>query len=317
MHAIAIDHFGGPEQLTLHELPVPTPGPNGVLIKVQVAGVGGWDATERSGAMVQVTPDAVKKFPRILGADGAGTVAAIGADVTGFRIGDEVYAAGYLNPKGGFYAQYAAVEADQVALVPSGLKLEEAGVLALTGVTALRGLSDHLKLKASQHLLIFGASGGVGQPAVQLAKAMGAHVLAVVSNAEGATVAKESGADVVINSKTEDLKAAITAFAPAGLDAVLVLVNGDGLPDSIAAVRAGGRVAYPHGVRPAPTGRPDIDVIGYDGNPHREVLDRLSALVASRPFSVHISDRFALADAPQAHRALADHHAGRVVLNVT
>lgn len=244
--------------------------------------MGSWDATERSGAMAQVTPDAVKRFPRILGADGAGTVVAIGADVTGFHIGDEVYAAGYLNPKGGFYAQYAAVAADHVALVPSGLKLEEAGVLAVTGATALRGLSDHLKLKASEHLLVFAAAGGVGQPAVQLARAMGAHVLAVVSDAEGAAVAKESGADVVINSKADDVKVAVAAFAPAGLDAVLVLVNGDGLNDAIAGVRAGGRVAYPHGVQPVPTGRPDIEVIGYDGTPGREVLDRLSALVAAR-----------------------------------
>jgi NADPH2:quinone reductase len=316
MRAVAIDRFGGPEVLKLHELPVPTPGPDEVLIKVEVAGVGVWDADERAGYLVQMSPEAVKKFPRILGADGAGTVAAVGAEVAGFAEGDKVYASGFLNPKGGFYAEYAAVPADQVAPVPSGMPMEQAGALAVTGVTALRGLADNLKLQASQRLLIFGASGGVGQPAVQLAKAMGAQVLAVVSNADGAAVAKESGADVVINSRTDDLTAAIAAFAPAGLDAVLAFVNGDGLEKSIAAIRAGGRLAYPHGVEPAPTGRPDVETIGFDGNPGRDVTNKLNALIEGRAFYVQISHRFVLADAAQAHRALMDHRAGRIILKV-
>jgi NADPH:quinone reductase len=151
---------------------------------------------------------------------------------------------------------------------------------------------------------------------VQLAKAMGAQVLAVVSHADGAAAAKESGADVVVNSRTDDLTAAIAAFAPAGLDAVLAFVNGDGLEKSIAAIRAGGRLAYPHGVEPAPTGRPDVETIGFEGIPGRDVFDKLNALIKSRAFYVHISRRFALADAAQAHRALMDHRAGRIILKV-
>lgn len=317
MRAVAIDRFGGPEEMKLQQRPVPTAGPNEVLIKIEFAGVGVWDVLERDGAMAEMASESANQFPRIIGADGSGTVAAVGAEVAGFRAGDKVYASGSLNPKGGFYAEYTVVPVEQVAHVPNGVPMDQAGALAGTGITALRGLADTLKLKTSQHLLIFGASGGVGQPAVQLAKAMGVEVLAVVASADGVTVAKSGGADVVINSKTDDLGAAIAAFAPEGLEAVLAFVNADGLDKAIAALRAGGRVAYPHGVQPPEqTGRPDVEVVAFNGIPDRDVIDRLNALIESRQFSVHISRRFALADASQAHRALNDHHPGRMVLTV-
>jgi NADPH:quinone reductase-like Zn-dependent oxidoreductase len=316
MRAMAIDRFGGPEELKLRDLPVPTIGPDEVLIEVAAAGVGVWDGAERAGKMAQITPESAKRFPRVLGADGAGTIAAVGANVRDFREGDEVYAYNFFNPKGGFYAEYAAVPADWTARIPKGLDMEQAGALAVTGVTALRGLADTLALKALQRLLVFGASGGVGNPAVQLAKAMGATVLAVVSDAEGVAVAKQAGADVVANSKTDDLAGAIKAFAPGGLDAVLTFVNGPGLDAAIAAVRDGGRVAYPHGVQPEPRGRAGVQVIGYDGTPDRQVFDELNALIGRRPFSVHISRRFPLAAAAQAHQALTQRHLGRMILTV-
>lgn len=219
MRAIAIDHFGGPEELTVHEVEVPRAGPGEVLIKVKSAGVGVWDGAERAGQMQQMTPDGAKRFPRVLGADGAGTVAAVGEGARGFNEGDLVYGDNFLSPRGGFYAEYAAVPADHVAPVPRGVDVEQAGALAIPGVTALRGLSDTLDLKPSQRLLIFGASGGVGNAAVQLAKAIGAKVLAVVTTPEAATVAREAGADAVVNSKNDDLAAAIESFAPDGLDA--------------------------------------------------------------------------------------------------
>ncbi|HEY2064349.1 MAG TPA: NADP-dependent oxidoreductase [Gemmatimonadaceae bacterium] len=315
MRAIAIDHFGGPEELTLHEVEVPRVGPGEVLIKVTSAGVGVWDGAQRAGKMEAMVPDAAKHFPRVLGADGAGTVVAVGDGVRGFQEGDAVYGSSFLSPKGGFYAEYAAVPADQVARVPRGIDVEQAGALAVTGVTALRGLTDALDLKPSQRLLVFGASGGVGNAAVQLAKAIGAKVLAVVTTDEGATVAREAGADAVANSKTDDLSAAIEAFAPDGLDAVLAFANGEGLDTAIAAVRNGGRVAHPNGVRP-PQGRSGVQVIAYQGNPDRDVLNKLNALIESRPFSLHIDHRFPLADAAQAHRALADHHVGRMILTM-
>jgi NADPH2:quinone reductase len=316
MRAMAINGYGGPEVIVLQEVPVPALGPDEVLVKVAVAGVGVWDAMEREGLMAGLMSEEAKKFPRVLGADGAGTIAAVGDNVYDFSVGEAVYAFAFANPKGGAYAEYVAVPATQIALIPPDLTMDEAGALAVPGVTALRGLDDALKLQSGQALLVFGASGGVGQPAVQLAKGMGAHVIAVVSTPEGAAVARAGGADVVVNSRTEDLAAALKTFAPDGLDAVLTVVNAPGLDVAIAAVRAGGRVAYPHGVQPEPQVQAGVTAIGFDGEAGREVLDRLNDLIVSHPFTVHIDKRFPLADAAKAHAALKDHHLGRMVLTV-
>jgi len=116
MRAAAIDRFGGPEVISTHTLPVPRPNAQEVLIKLQSAGVGLWDAHMRDGSWVV----GKKRFPFILGIDGAGTVAAVGARVKRFAVGDFVYAYSYTNRSGGFYAEYAAVAAGKVAPVPAG-----------------------------------------------------------------------------------------------------------------------------------------------------------------------------------------------------
>ena len=100
MQAAAIDRFGGPEQLTIHTLPVPEIGPKELLIAVHAAGVGSWDAEMRGGWW----PEGRPKFPLVLGSDGSGTVAKIGSQIRGFKMLDEVYAYSFANPKGGFYA---------------------------------------------------------------------------------------------------------------------------------------------------------------------------------------------------------------------
>src|SRR5687767_5668727 len=138
MKAVAIDRFGGPETMRLRILPVPEVGPEEVLIRVETAGVGVWDSYEREGEfhkMFGVEP----KFPHVLGSDGAGTVAAVGERVTRFKEGDRAYAFGLMNPKGGFYAQYAAVKADAASPIPQNVPTEQAGVMPVDAMTALRG----------------------------------------------------------------------------------------------------------------------------------------------------------------------------------
>src|SRR3954452_4072456 len=114
MKAAAIDKFGPPSSLKLQMLPVPEPGPREVLIALHAAGVGVWDKDIRGGWWPQGRP----KFPLVLGSDGAGLVAAKGALVRRFDVGDRVWAYEFINPKGGFYAQYVAVDAEHVAPVP-------------------------------------------------------------------------------------------------------------------------------------------------------------------------------------------------------
>ena len=310
MKAVAIESYGGKEMLKLRELPIPEMSPAEVLIKVEAAGVGVWDAIVRQGFMEEMVP---ATFPLVLGGDGSGTIAAVGADVQGFRVGDKVYGYAFLSPKGGFYANDVVLPTDQVALVPKGLTMEQAGALAVPGLTALHGLTDALKLKAGDRLLIFGV-GSVGHLAVQLAKRLDVQVLAVASGKDSVALARAAGADEVVDGKGGDLAAAIHRFAPEGLDAVLATVNGKGLDTAITAIRQGGRLAYPNGVQPEPKAGHGVAAVNYSGTPDRQTFDRLNALIEAGPFSVQIDQRFPLSEAVQAHAAMEEHHLGRMVL---
>ena len=320
MRAAAIDQFGSAAEISVHTLPVPDLSPDEVLIRVQTAGVGVWDPDEREGEMVELM-DEEPGFPYVLGSDGAGTVAAVGENVTWFREGDEVYAAGFLLPKGGFYAEYAAVQADRVAAVPEGMGLEQAGALGGDVVTAFRGVRDTLAVQPGEALMVFGASGGVGHLAVQLATRMGARVLAVASGADGAALARELGADTAVDGKSEDVAEAARRFAPDGLDAALVTANPDGLAEALGTVKEGGRVAWPNGVMPVPEVPEGVEGQSYDGMPDREALDAIGELMgtsseAGGPFRVHVARRFPLAEAADAHRALGDHFLGKLALSI-
>src|SRR5437868_4246159 len=129
MRAAAADRFGPPSVLTVHEVPVPKPGPHEVLIRLDTAGVGSWDASIRDGSWKKPGP---AHFPLVPGVDGAGTVVARGARVRRFRAGDKVYGYEFGNRQGGFYAEYAVADADHIARVPGTLDLEKAGVVATT-----------------------------------------------------------------------------------------------------------------------------------------------------------------------------------------
>src|SRR5580658_7625305 len=196
MQAVTIDKYGGEEVLKLKNIPAPEPGPGEVLIKVQAAGVGVWDEKIREGRMKEMFP---LKFPVVLGADGAGSVEAVGAGVRSFKVGDKVYGQGFMNPKGGFYAEYVALPEDLVAAAPRSLLPVEAAALAVPGLTALHGLDDALHIKSGDSLLVFGV-GSVGHAAIQLAKRPKARVIAVASSDEGVALAKAAGADVAVNS---------------------------------------------------------------------------------------------------------------------
>ena len=308
MRAEAIDQFGGPERLALRTLPVPELAADEVLIRVEAAGVGAWDPFERDGGFAQMT-GTQPKFPYVLGSDGAGTVVAVGAGVRRFKEGDRVYAFSLASPKGGFYAEYAAVKEDLVSRVPGKLSIEP-----FDAMTALRGLEDTLGLKAGESLLVFGASGGVGHLAVQLAKRMGARVFAVASGADGVALAKRLGADAVVDGRRGDVLAAARAFAPGGIDAALLTAGGQAAEHALQAVRDGGRVAYPNGVEPEPKARPGVHVQSYDGTPDPQAIEKLNRLIESGPFEVHVARTFPLDQAPEAHRALEEHYLGKLAL---
>jgi NADPH:quinone reductase len=308
MSAAAIDRGGGPDALSIHHLPVPKPEPGEVLIAVEAAGVGVWEAHIRQN------PGAHARFPLVLGSDGSGTVVAIGPDVNGFKVGDHVYGA-----HAAFDAEYATAPAENIAHIPKGIGFTEAGALAISGLSALQGIDDILQMKAGDTLLIHGASGAVGTLAVQFAKARGVKVLATVSSEEGRALVSRLGADVVVNGRTEDVAAAAERLAPNGVDAVLGLVGGDELERCIDAVRKDGRgrVAYLFGMEPLPKPRFAMRMTLYSFIPGVREFERLNKAVAAAKPQVPIAAEYPLASAAQAHERLeAGHLLGKIVLRI-
>jgi NADPH2:quinone reductase len=308
MRAAAFDKAGGPEVLSIHELPVPKPSATEVLIAVHGAGVAVWEADMRQH-MSSRAP-----FPLVLGSDGAGIIVAMGSDVHGFKVGDEVYGTGI-----GFYAEYVKTQADRIAHVPNGLDLTQASILAISGLSALQGIDDVLQLKAGQTLIIHGAAGGVGTVAIQLAKLRGVKVLATASTDEGLALARRLGADAVVNGRTGDIAAAAKQFAPQGVDAVLGLAGGDALEHCIDALRPGqGRVAYMYGLEPIPRPRGNMRMILFSFVGGTRELERLNKAVEAAMLRVPVAAEYSLADAAAAHRRLeAGHLLGKIVLITT
>src|SRR6516225_4845053 len=293
MQAAAIDRFGGIETIHLQTLPVPDIGPDEVLIRVEVAGVGVWDAFEREGGFAQMF-GIEPKFPYVLGSDGAGTIAAVGEQVERFKEGDRVYALALVNAKGGFYAQFVALKADNVSPIPKELPIEQAGAMPSDALTALQGLDDVLGLKQGESIMIFGASGGIGHLAVQLAKRMSARVLAVASGDDGVALVRRLGADAVLDGHKDDLVAAARQFASQGLDAVLLTAGGEAAEKALSTLRQGGRAAYPNGVQPIPKERAGIKIQRYDGEYAPPPFEKLNRLIEAGPFEVHVARTFNL-----------------------
>ena len=315
MKVVAIDGFGGIETLKTRQLPIPDVGASEVLVRVEAAGVGVWDPFEREGGFAKeynVQPT----FPLVLGSDGAGTVEAVGDGVQSLKKGDRVYGIALMNPKGGFYAQYIVLKETNLSRIPAKAKLtiQQAGAMPVDAVTALTGLEATLGRKANESILILGASGGIGHMAVQLAKRMGARVLAVASGEDGVAFVRRLGADKVIDGHKDDIQAAAREFAQKGLDAVLLTTGGAAAEKALSTLREGGRAAYPNGVQPIPKERPGIKIQMFNGEYNPPPFEKLNRLIEAGPFEVHVARTFTLDQAVEAQRALGHHYLGKLAL---
>jgi NADPH:quinone reductase-like Zn-dependent oxidoreductase len=204
MKAILFDHYGPPEDLRLGELPRPTPKDHEVLIKVRASSVNAadWHVMRADPFLVRLMFGLRKPKIRVLGADVAGTVEAVGSAVTQFRAGDEVM--GCLSAGGwGAFAEYVCAGEGALASKPASATFEQAAACPLAGMTALQAVRDFGKVQPGQTALINGASGGVGTFAVQIAKALGAEVTAVCSS-RNVDLARSCGADHVIDYSKDD-----------------------------------------------------------------------------------------------------------------
>ena len=313
MKAAAIDKTGPPEVLTIHTLPVPKVGPKDVLISLVAAGVGIWDAQIRKGDYSVGS----KRFPRVLGFDGAGVVADVGKDVHRFKEGDRVWAYVWESSNTGFYAEYVAPNEKNVARAPEELTLIEAGAAAVTGLTALQGVDDHLKPDKSETILVFGATGAVGSLAVQFARRTGAHVVATASPGRAETTLHEIGIEQVFDPRAADASARLRSFAPGGLNAILAFAGGDDLEQCIDQLVPDGRVVYPNGIEPEPRKRPKVRRIPYDAVGGRAPLERLNRAVTESRLKVVIEKVYKLEQAAEAHARIEQGHVvGRIVLQI-
>jgi NADPH2:quinone reductase len=197
VRAIIVDEFGPPERLRLGEMPTPQPRPGEVLVAVHAAPVNYVDLVVAAGAY-QVRP----ALPFIPGKGPAGVVTALGPAVSTLRIGDRVLA---MAEEGG-YAEAVAVAAEQCHPLPPGMSFVEAASLSLAYDTAWFALRERARLAPSETVLVLGASGAVGEASVQLARALGARVLAGVSRPEKAAATRAAGADAVIDLSCENLR---------------------------------------------------------------------------------------------------------------
>jgi NADPH2:quinone reductase len=198
MKAAYINQTGTHEVITFGDLPTPKPTRRQCLIKVAAVDVNPIDVYTRSGAI-----PAKLTFPFILGRDLAGTVVEVGASVKDFKVGDRVW---------------AAVDYRWLHPIPEGVSDDDAVALSLVGITAQLGLVRNANLKAGEILFVNGGSGGVGSCVVQMAKILGARVITTAGTDGKVAACRDLGADLAINYQTEDVAAAVKAFAPAGIN---------------------------------------------------------------------------------------------------
>lgn len=200
MKAVIYRQYGGIEVLETEILEKPEINDNQLLVAVHASSVNPIDWKVRRGDIKIVSGS---NFPNRLGCDFAGKVAALGKNISGYKIGDGVY--GTIDPvKGGAYAEYLSVDPDNVAIKPANMSFEEAATVPTVGLTALQGLTKKAKIQPDDQVLINGCSGGVGIMAIQVAKIYGAAVTGVCSE-KGFAISRKMGADHLINYQDEEL----------------------------------------------------------------------------------------------------------------
>jgi NADPH:quinone reductase-like Zn-dependent oxidoreductase len=313
MRAIAEEKFGGP--IALMELPTPGIEMGEVLIHVRAAGANPFDWKVADGVLKD---EREHRFPLILGFDAAGVVERVGADVTQFAEGDNVY--GYLLKPvigGGSYAEYVSAPATIVAKKPESVGFAEAAALPTPGLTAL-DLVDAVDPKERDAVLIVGATGGVGSYAVQLAARCGARVIATARGANEAFV-RELGAAETIDHTREDVVEAVLDAHPEGIEAIIDVVSDSGVLNRMSRLlKKGGRLAS--SVYAASVGslaERSIRATNISMQPDAQRLEQLSGLVDAGEIVVRLERTLPLERAPEALVVSRTGHVrGKIVLLV-
>ncbi len=307
MRAIEVKQNGGPEELRLVELPDPQPGPGQLVVDVAAAGVNYIDTYQRSGAYPL-------PLPLYLGSEGAGTIAAVGPEVTDFAVGDHVaWATG-----SGAYAEKAVVAAVNAVPVPAGVSDELAAAVLLQGMTAHYLVTDTHRISAGDTAVVHAAAGGVGLLLTQMVKLRGGRLVATVSTPDKAQLARGAGADEVVDYA--DFAAAARRFTDGrGVDVVYDGVGAATFEQSLDALRPRGLMAL-YGVASGPVPPFDPQVLNRKGSlfltrptmahyiaTRAELLSRTDEIfgwIAAGELDVRVGARYPLDQAGQAHTDL-------------
>ncbi len=323
MTAVEISTPGGPEVLKAVQRATPRPDEGEILIRVAAAGVNRPDLLQRRGNYPP--PPGASDIP---GLEVAGTVAALGAGVTGWKVGDRVCAL----LAGGGYATFAVAPELQCLPIPDGLGIVEAAALPETLFTCWTNLIDGGRLKAGETVLIHGGSSGIGTTGIQLAKALGARVFATAGSTEKCAACRALGADLVIDYKTDDFVKVITAMGKS-VDVVLDMVGGDYVRRDIEIMAQGGRHVSIASLGGAEATVPIFRIMqkrliltgstlrarspAEKGAIAARLLETVWPMIAAGHLRPLVHATFPLARAEEAHTALeAGDHIGKIVLTV-
>jgi NADPH:quinone reductase len=309
MKAAYITQTGPPEVITYGDLPAPKLTRRQCLIKVAAVDVNPIDVYVRSG-----TIPAKLSFPYILGRDLAGTVVEAGASVKGFKAGDRVWATSQGSEgRQGTFAEFAAVDHRWLHPIPEGVSDEDIVALSLAGVTAQLGLVRNANLRAGETLFVNGGSGGVGACVVQMAKILGARVITTAGTDEKVAACRDLGADLALNYKTQDVAAAVKAFAPEGVNVWWETLREPDFDRTIALLAMRGRMVVMAGrdARPPfPVGPfyvKDCSLHGFamfnaSAREQRNAANAINRWVAESKLRARIDRVLPLSQAAEAHR---------------
>jgi len=329
MQAMAATAYGDPSVLQWQDVVKPRPGPRDLLVEPRAASVNPVDCKVRDGSIPQQ-----RDFPLVLGFDVSGIVREIGAEVEGFKAGDEIYASPALN-RDGANAPYVLVDERTASPKPASLDHTRAATLPLASLTAWEALFSHARLHHAQTVLIHAGAGGVGHIAIQLAKDQGCRVLTTAGSDESMQLCQRHGADVVINYKQENVTQRVQAETDQqGCAVVFETVGGENLNTSIECTGVYGRLVSILG---APQSTPVSDLFIKSASLHfefmgaaamfqipsameqqGEILRTVAEYVEAGKLEPHLSATYPLADLAQAHKQQETGHThGKLAITMT
>jgi NADPH:quinone reductase-like Zn-dependent oxidoreductase len=316
MDAIVIHQYGGRSVLSLEQIDIPTPGDGELLVKVFACGVNPVDCKIRAG-MIGLP----REFPSILGYDVSGRVAKVGKGVNWFKPDDDVFFSGQITDNGG-YAEYCVVNESIVAPKPENISHPAAATIPLSGQTAWEALFERAGVKVGESVLIHAGAGGVGSLAIQLAKWKGLTVFTTASQPQHIEMARQFGADHVINYKEADFVEAVHQQTNGdGVDVVFDTVGGDVFGRNFEALKVYGRAVCivereaPYPLLGAWFKNATIHTLFMERK--RERLDHLANLVREGRLKPVVEKTLPLTDAARAHEMVEGGHVGgKVVLVV-